>query len=37
MGLIGAGLAAGLAALGAAIGNGYLFGRYMDSKSVYSS
>lgn len=33
MGLFGAGLAAGLAALGAAIGNGYLFGKYMDASA----
>ena len=28
--LIGAGLAAGLAAIGAGIGNGYLFGKFME-------
>ena len=31
--LIGAGLAAGLAAIGAAIGNGYLFGKFMEGVS----
>lgn len=33
VGLIGAGLAAGLAALGAGIGNGYLFGKFMEGVS----
>lgn len=33
MGLFGAGLAAGLAALGAALANGYLFGKYMDASA----
>ena len=31
--LIGAGLAAGLAAIGAGIGNGYLFGKFMEGVS----
>ena len=31
--LIGAGLAAGLAAVGAGIGNGYLFGKFMEGVS----
>ena len=31
--LIGAGLAAGLAAFGAGIGNGYLFGKFMEGVS----
>ena len=33
MGLLGAGIAAGLAALGAGIGNGFLFGKYMESSA----
>lgn len=33
MGLLGAGIAAGLAAIGAAIANGYLFGKYMESSA----
>lgn len=33
MGLLGAGIAAGLAGLGAAIANGYLFGKYMESSA----
>ncbi|AME09993.1 ATP synthase F0, C subunit [Gemella bergeri ATCC 700627] len=33
VGLIGAGLAAGLAAIGAGIGNGYLFGKFMEGVS----
>lgn len=32
-GLIGAGIAAGLAALGAGIGNGFLFGKFMEGVS----
>ena len=31
--LIGAGLAAGLAAVGAGIGNGFLFGKFMEGVS----
>ena len=31
--LIGAGLAAGLAAIGAGIGNGFLFGKFMEGVS----
>ena len=31
--LVGAGLAAGLAAIGAGIGNGYLFGKFMEGVS----
>ena len=31
--LIGAGLAAGLAAIGAGIGNGYLFGKFIEGVS----
>lgn len=31
--LIGAGIAAGLAALGAGIGNGFLFGKFMEGVS----
>ena len=31
--LIGAGLAAGLAAIGAGIGDGYLFGKFMEGVS----
>ena len=31
--LIGAGLAAGLAAIGAGLGNGYLFGKFMEGVS----
>ena len=31
--LIGAGLASGLAAIGAGIGNGYLFGKFMEGVS----
>ena len=31
--VIGAGLAAGLAAIGAGIGNGYLFGKFMEGVS----
>lgn len=33
MGLLGAGIAAGLAAIGAALANGYLFGKYMDASA----
>lgn len=33
VGLIGAGIAAGLAGLGAGIGNGFLFGKFMEGVS----
>lgn len=33
MGLLGAGIAAGLAALGAGLGNGLLFSKYMDASA----
>ena len=33
MGFIGAGIAAGLAAVGAGIGNGYLFGKFIEGTS----
>ncbi|MDO4813496.1 MAG: ATP synthase F0 subunit C [Gemella sp.] len=33
MGLLGAGLAAGLAALGASLANGLLFAKYMDASA----
>lgn len=33
MGLLGAGIAAGLAAIAAGIGNGFLFGKYFEASS----
>ncbi|MBF0714136.1 F0F1 ATP synthase subunit C [Gemella sp. GH3] len=33
MGLLGAGIAAGLAALGAGLGNGLLFSKYMEASA----